>query len=349
LWVALFGRWSFADGEFVDLATNVATTGREFFADFTKPHYLISAIPVGGEPGSSSLGGTGLTNSFALFMTSGASLASDGSGVGSVDWLLSHELFHEWNGHVIQLAQPEQLCYWFSEGFTDFYARRLLYRSGRIGRDEYVASWNSKLQAFAANPARAVPAERVREAFWSDRNVGEVPYQRGDLVALFVDAAIRAQSRGERSLDELMRALVARGHAGAPPFDTDGLCDVIAEFAGRATADAVMRWALEGQEAPLESDALGPEFELVPATFARFETGFDHEASLASGTVRGVHPGGPAERAGLRDGMHVRSWSIRHGAPEQPIVLRVREAGMEREISYLPRGTDVPGHRLRVR
>ena len=158
LWTALFGRWSFTDEEFTKLAAEVVTTGREFFADFGTPHYLISAIPVLGSPGSSALGGTGLTNSFALFMTPDARLSSGGDGVGGIDWLLSHELFHEWNGHVIRLAQPEQLAYWFSEGFTDFYARRLLLRGGRIRPEEYVASWNAKLRAFAANPERAVLA-----------------------------------------------------------------------------------------------------------------------------------------------------------------------------------------------
>src|SRR6185436_17364043 len=75
LWIALDGEWSFADEQFADLAARVVALGREFFSDLAQPFYLISLIPVGTAttPGSS-FGGTGLTGSFALFLTHGVTL-----------------------------------------------------------------------------------------------------------------------------------------------------------------------------------------------------------------------------------------------------------------------------------
>ncbi|MEQ1895746.1 MAG: M1 family aminopeptidase, partial [Planctomycetota bacterium] len=245
--LALHGTWKFKDEEFVDLAERIVRLGRDFFADHAEhPHYLISLIPVG-KGGLSSWGGTGLTDSFALFMTPDNGIASDAGG-GGVAWLLAHELFHEWNGHAITLAQPEQLAYWFSEGFTDFYARRLLARAGLLTPEQELASWNQRLAAYAANPERHAPAARVQEAFWSVRAVGDLPYQRGDVLALYVDHAIRAHSQGARSLDDLMRELVARGRAGGAPHTSASLAAAIGEFTGEESAAAVRDWALAGRE-----------------------------------------------------------------------------------------------------
>jgi predicted metalloprotease with PDZ domain len=312
VWIAMHGSWSFGDDEFADLVARVVALGREFFAEFAQPFYLVSMIPIG-TPSTrgGSYGGTGLSGSFALFLTSGATLAlREGGGI---PWLLAHELFHEWNGQAITLAQPEQLGYWFSEGFTNFYARRLLYRAGLLSEDGFLASWNRELAAHAANPARHVPAERVREAFWSDRSVGEVPYQRGDLIALHVDHAIALRSGGARSLDDLMRELVRRARSGAGPFTNEALLAAIGEYAGDGTAAEVREWALEGVEAELAPGSAGPGYEVLPTEVPTFDTGFDHELALKDGTVQGVRAGGPAERAGLRDGMRLAGWSVNFG------------------------------------
>ena len=203
--VAVFGDdWATPLTEFTDLAASIVSAEREFFSDFERPYYLISLLPIGARrSGGVSMGGTGLTDSFALFLQPGSALDGRPSSGMSVPWLLAHEMFHDWNGHAIELAQPERLGYWFSEGFTDFYARRILRRMGFLSLGDYAASWNDRFGEYAANPARNEPAARIEAAFWSDPNVGSLPYQRGDLVALLVDHRIREASAGARSLDEL--------------------------------------------------------------------------------------------------------------------------------------------------
>ena len=282
----MHGAWSFSDEEFQALAARIVALGREFFSEFDQPFYLISLIQVGERgSGASSYGGTGLSSSFALFLTPDTDLAPRPGG-GGVAWLLAHELFHEWNGHAITLAQPEQLGYWFSEGFTDFYARRLLFRAGLTDRERYVESWNHKLAALAANPERAAPAERVREAFWTSHDVGEVPYQRGDLIALYVDHAIRARTGGAQSLDDLMRELVRRGRVGGVPSSNDDLVAAIAELAGAHAAEVVRRWAVDGVEPELAQDLAGPELVLrAPATCRR---------STSASTTRRRSPRAPS-------------------------------------------------------
>jgi predicted metalloprotease with PDZ domain len=245
----------------------------------------------------------------------------------------------------VRHAPGEPLALVFELGPT----RRLLYRAGLLSEDGFLASWNRELAAHAANPARHVPAERVREAFWSDRSVGEVPYQRGDLIALHVDHAIALRSGGARSLDDLMRELVRRARSGAGPFTNEALLAAIGEYAGDGTAAEVREWALEGVEAELAPGSGGPGYEVLPTEVPTFDTGFDHELALKDGTVQGVRAGGPAERAGLRDGMRLAGWSVNFGDSSQPIEIDVREGGATRRISFLPHGAAVPGYHMRRR
>ncbi len=348
VYVAIHGEgWGFSDEEFADLARRIVALEREFFADFECPFYLISAIGVGQRSGGSSYGGTGLTDSFALFLTPGMGL--DSGGGGGIAWLLAHELFHDWNGHLIRLAAPEELGYWFSEGFTDFYARRLLHAGGLLAPGALVDSWNRKLAAYAVNPRRTAPAETIREAFWTERDVGELPYQRGDLVALLVDHAIRERSGGARSLDDLMRELARRARAADVEFSSADLVAAIGEFAGPETAETVRAIVVDGAPIELPPDVGGPELALEPAEIARFDTGFDHERSIEEGRVSGVRPGSCAERAGLEDGMQVRGWSVHFGRTDVPIEMRVKDGEVERTLSFLPQGEPLPGYRFRPR
>ena len=159
LWVALAGHdWGFTDEAFLDAAERVVLGQRAFFNDFDWPYFLISAIPAGVyEPGSHSLGGTGLTQSFGLFLAprTGLEIFPDGGGL---PWLLGHELFHLWNGERYHLEEPELLGYWFSEGFTNFYARRLLYRTGVIDLGAFVANLNDEVTRYFTSRVRDEPA-----------------------------------------------------------------------------------------------------------------------------------------------------------------------------------------------
>ncbi len=348
LLVAVYGDdWATPLEDFADLSAEIVAAERGFFDDFDQPCYLISLIPIGAsQPGSDFLGGTGLTNSFALFLLPGATLSLERASGLSLSWLLAHEMFHAWNGNTIRLAEPEKLAYWFSEGFTDFYARRLLHGAGFLTDEEYVDSWNERLRAYASNPARNAPAQRIQEAFWSDRDVGRLPYERGDLVALLVDHSIRTVSAGARSLDDLMRELVRRALDGQGSMSNEDLLEAIAEASDAATAAAVRCIVVDGADVELAPDAAGPGLLLVPIDVPVFELGFDQERTIEAGAIIDLLPGSAAERAGLREGLALSGWSVTFGRTDVPVRLQVGQGGEQREISFLPVGDTVRGYRL---
>src|SRR5262249_21617224 len=67
--------WGFTDNDFADLAAKIIDAERTFWLDDSDPWFLIALIPSGGKAGQSfSIGGTGLTNCFALYCNTGLSL-----------------------------------------------------------------------------------------------------------------------------------------------------------------------------------------------------------------------------------------------------------------------------------
>lgn len=334
-------RWRFEDEAFVDVATRIVELERDFFDDHEDPFYWISLIAIG-EPSehSRSIGGTGLTHCFSMCMLPDASLDPEAGGR-EVLRVLAHETFHEWNGLVIERRDPEELVYWFSEGATDFYARRLLYRAGWLDVDEYAASLNDMLAAYFQSPVRSEPNERILEDFWSSTEVQRLPYLRGDLVALLVDGAIRRASGGARSLDDLMRELVREAREDGQRIDTELLLGKIASHADAETAERVRAIVVSGAEPRLDEDLLAPCLELERVDMGGFDPGFDVSASTRERVVQGVAPGSAAWRAGLRDGIELAGWSVYYGEPTREIVLQVRDPEGEREVRFLPQGPPI--------
>jgi predicted metalloprotease with PDZ domain len=239
-------EWGFTDERFLDLVLDVVQAEREFFGDHTDPWFLVALTHNGGHAGQQgfSFGGTGLANCFALYCNTGLDLSPGGAHTDDILRLLAHEYFHTWNGLKIRIDAPEGAAYWFSEGFTDFYARRLLRRAGLMDDAQYLESLNRALAAYDSNPLRNEPNARIVADFWNDQHVSSLPYQRGDLLALALDEAIAAKSGGAESLDDLFRALYARSVHGEAPLTSEQLLDRVEASAGHASSTAPTRRCL---------------------------------------------------------------------------------------------------------
>ncbi len=261
LLMALTGTLRFTDDDFVDLATQIIRDERAFFADSGDDLFVLTLALDPSNANRNSLGGTGLTRSFALCMTPAFTLAPGSDDRFRIAGLLAHEHFHHWNGEIVRGTETEGLGYWFSEGFTDFFTRRLMVRSGTWSIAHWQGEWNHCLQAFLSNPARNAPAARITQEFWSDRNVSDLPYQRGAIVAALLDREIRASSDGARSLDDFMRDVVAAARGGANA-DTAALLERVADETSAEFAEQLRAIVVDGALPPLEEgdveDLFGP-------------------------------------------------------------------------------------------
>ena len=348
--VAIYGdAWDFQDHEFVNLVERIVVAERTILDDYSDPYFLVTVVPMGprSTPQSFSFAGTGLTNCFALFLPPGTAVVQGSRHRGQILHLLAHEYFHTWNGGKMLMEEPEQLVYWFSEGFTDFYASRFLRSAGLIDDAEWANRLNDTLKSLWLSPVSTEPAETIRREFWSRQEVNELPYHRGEIVALALDEEIRRGSGGARTLDDFMRDRLAAARRGEKS-ETGRLLAGIAHATNLEFADSLRRVVVSGALPSLPSHLTEPAATREDVDGHRYDAGFDVDATLKSKVVSGVRGGSAAQKAGLSDGQAVEGLSIYRGDANREIDLTVRDHNQRRSIRFFPRGPaiSIPSYRL---
>ena len=324
-------QWRFTDADFAARVAEIVTAQRRFWGDDSTP-FLVTVIELNApNSGRLSMGGTGLGDSFAFFAT--PNVAPE-----ALPRMLAHEGLHTWiPSRIGGLPEVEEASgYWFSEGFTDFYAGRILVREGIWGPTEFAADFNRSLREYAVSSARTAPNARIVADFWRNRDMQQLPYQRGRMLATLWDVGLRAQGR---DLDDVVHEMRARAAAGDPLKAPAMFAIVSAHFGIDVSAD-IANHAEAGADIQLPANLLAPCGRIESRQVAPFHRGFDIEATNANNNIiAGAIPSSPAYAAGLRDGMVLlRRDSGEIGNGDVELVYIVRDGDVERTIRYMPRG-----------
>ncbi|MFL6197449.1 MAG: M61 family metallopeptidase [Thermoanaerobaculia bacterium] len=158
---------------------------------------------------------------------------------GYLEWLglVSHELFHAWNGKRLRPAELGPFDYerevytrslWVVEGITSYYGDLLLHRAGLINRKEYLKGLSRAIENVQTSPGRKVqPLDEASFDAWikfyrrdeNTANTGTSYYTKGEVVSFLLDARIRRATSGRKSLDDALRLAFQRfsGERGFQP------------------------------------------------------------------------------------------------------------------------------------
>jgi len=249
---------------------------------------------------------------------------SDPESYGDALSLLIHEFFHAWNVKRLRPAaltpyrydgeQYTRLLWWF-EGATCYYEQLLLARAGLLPARRYLKALGRLLTSVARSPgAGKLTVEEASQLAWvkyyrpdeNSGNSGVSYYQKGELVALALDLALR---RAGHDLDGVMREAYARWAEGGLP--EDGIEQLVAARLGAEPARALFDATVRGHGLPpLDLGPLGLQVRRRAAQGADDKGGTPGKpeerragwlgAELGSGlTVKSVREGSPAWRAGL--------------------------------------------------
>lgn len=329
--IAIRGKWQFMDAELAESIRRVVETQRNFWNDHSQNKYLVTLVPLDEDPNASSFGGTGLTDSFALFATTNAT-------VDGVRGLLAHEYAHNWIAQKLgQMPKVEQQLYWFSEGFTEFYTYRLLLRSGQITLPEFVTAYNDRLREYYMSPVRTAPNERIVKDFWTDRNVQRLPYLRGFLFATNLNSDIQKYSAGKRSLDDVMLEMFAAAKAAPQMLSFESLASSFSKYLGRDAGTRMKSFLTDGDLIAPNADSLGAKVAMQITQVGRFDIGFDFDKFSKERVVADVDPISAAYAAGLRNGQKRASGvSVWFGDTTREIEFRVSDKSGEKLIKYFP-------------
>ncbi|HET9598788.1 MAG TPA: PDZ domain-containing protein [Anaeromyxobacteraceae bacterium] len=241
--------------------------------------------------------------------------------------LFAHEFFHVWNVKRLRPAalvpydyareQYTRLLWWF-EGVTSYYDELALVRAGLAEPKRWLKHAGEELTALARLPGAAkMSLEEASLTAWvkyyrpdeNSANSAVSYYQKGELVALALDLALR---RAGGSLDALVRELVERHGAGGLP---EGAVEAaVGERLGPAAARAFFDRHVRGTgEVEIDLDVVGLALRRRRAAGLDDKGGTPPKpdpgpvpgwlgANLAQGpklTVSSVREGSPAWRAGL--------------------------------------------------
>jgi predicted metalloprotease with PDZ domain len=230
---------------------------------------------IGSTPGG--LGGMEHANCAAMSVDSNDDLAN----------LSAHEFFHAWNVKRIRPQSLEPVEYskaqytrvlWFAEGVTSTYAAYTLVRTGLWSKHDFYDDLGAQISELESRPARAWQSaddssvdawlEKYDAYNLPDRSISY--YNKGQILGVMLDLAIRKAANNHKSLDDVMR-LMNDEYAKRDKFydDDAGIRLAIEQVAGASFRDFFARYVAGVDEIPyndflsaagleLKSEGAGP-------------------------------------------------------------------------------------------
>jgi len=303
-----------------------------FFGDAGAPYRVF----VRGNPYPAG-GGTALAKSFMFGYGPNGETASGGD----VQMLLAHEMAHNWP--KLNADEDHALTAWYSEGTAEYYSAVLALRAGAISLEKYQKVVNEMVKGYYTNPFLSLSNQEAGKIFWKDPRAQRVPYGRGLVYFLRVDAMIRARTEGAKRLDDLVLEVQRRQSAGG----TVGLAQW-REMVGAVLGDEGTKDfddMVAGRRMTLKADALGPCFKVAPEQVQPFELGFDE---MRLGVVANLRKDSAAARAGVEEGDKIVAMTKLAAARDEGLdmSLMLQRGDKQLKVVYPPRAAMVDSARI---
>ena len=98
---------------------------------------------------------------------------------------------------------------WFSEGFTEYFSWQNQLRCGFIDSTFYANQITDRyFQQFWQSPNAGQPNTWIADHFWDQQEARLLPYQRGFVMAFYLNQLIEGHSKGKRHLSDAMQKIL---------------------------------------------------------------------------------------------------------------------------------------------
>jgi predicted metalloprotease with PDZ domain len=309
VFLSLYGDFDIKDSDFISSLSKIIKTQRNFFNDKNFPHYAISIIE-GDNPNS--MGGIGLHNSFAAFIP---------KEMDSKTYLiiLAHEHLHNWiGGKIRNPAKQEELCYWWSEGFTEYFSRVLAVRSDMISEDEFIDECNQFFRNYFLSPTQNEPNSTILKDFWNDYNIEKLPYYRGFIFALYLNNKIK-KSNSEYSLDNILLDIFKATENQA--FSSELFKEIAKKYIPGGIEKEMQEYIHLGKTINLQDASNILPIEKIK--MGVYELGFDRDSLKNKNIIKNINPKSNAYKSGLRNGDETLWWDFPKGEdPDQIATIK---------------------------
>ena len=279
--------------------------------------------------------------------------------------LLSHELFHAWNGKRLRPAAFDRFdygrenytrCLWVIEGLTSYYDRLAVRRAGVMTAGQYLGKLLEDWGRMLAVPGRFRHSledsslnawQKLYKPDESNINTTVSYYLKGSVVMAALDLELRRRSEGEIDLDRVLVHLWREFGARERGYPED-VRAIFEEASGLELGDFFARH-IAGREDPDMKGALAAFGLDLTATWDGYKKEEGARPPVWLGlfmqpgggrVVAGILDGGPAERAGLSPGDEIIAVNRYQVAGEADLrgKLLGRAAGEEIDLAVFRRG-----------
>jgi len=246
----------------------------------------------------------------------------------------AHEFFHAWN---VKRLRPAELGpwdwtkpaatrgLWIAEGFTQYYGLEMYHRAGFEDSAEFLRDLGETIATIEDSPASkfmsaeasSMSAPFIDRASYRDRtnleNTSLSYYLKGELIALNLDLLIRDKTKGQRSLDDVMRRAYDEFYVKSPNatyylkgrgYTIEDFARVVSDVAGMDMTNWFAKYVHGVDALPYDEALSGVGLRLVKTAASEpYTAGIvidrqDRQA-LRLGQLR---TDSPAERGGLQEG-----------------------------------------------
>ncbi|NNF00103.1 MAG: hypothetical protein HKN25_13865 [Pyrinomonadaceae bacterium] len=331
------GNFDIPKTEIFSAVEKIVRLQRDWFGDYDQPFYQVVI-----NERKSVIAGTAIKNQFVCFVRPDVDK-------NSLNKILAHEMFHNWLPIKMRIIRPEgdrQVRHeWFFEGFTEYFAKKVLFDAGLLSPEEFARLINSDIHSLADNPYKRIAYQDLLELAKARKFTSthkKLSYFRGVVIALKWETALR---RTGKNLSQFTRDLFKLASKKNGEITEEEFLSFAMDRGVDAKAD-FEKYILEGKPIRLEPNDLGAGFTSVERSVPSFDPGFSLRESRLTKKISGVEKNSIAFNAGLRNGMEFvsarnagrfsNSWNA-----EKPLTVVVRENGAEKKLEYFPRGKPI--------
>ncbi len=257
VYFAIRGNWfvDYQDKKLLDALEKTIQSQRTFWNDNSANYFTVIMTPTISTADSSFSGqsttGSGVWNAFDILSTN-----NPFNNWNVINYIFNHELMHSWIGGKIGMKH-EELNYWFSEGFTDYYTYKNRLRSKDLDFKTWLEDFNVEvLQAHWKNPERNKANFIIKDDFWKSRDVEKIPYRRGAIFAFWLDNQILIKSNYTKSLDDLMKELLQICENEHKKFNDELFLDLVQKYLQKDISYFFQKHILDGQDILFEKSDL---------------------------------------------------------------------------------------------
>ncbi len=235
--------------------------------------------------------------------------------------LVAHEFFHAFN---VKRIRPDALgpfdyenenyttLLWAAEGGTEYYSNILMLRAGLLTVNEFLSGRADVISKLQDMPGRfetsleAASFDAWIKYYRQDENAvnNQISYyDKGEVVMMMLDISIRTASKGERSLDDVMRSLYNDFYKKGRNYSPSDIQRAAESAAGVSLADFFERYIRGTDEVDWEGIASGIGLTLKRTGRAgRAYLGAELGEEAGRLIVRQIPAGSPAWEYGLNTG-----------------------------------------------